>query len=192
MIQKAIQKADLAGASNIRFSVCRFDQLYDHLKGQKFDLVISNFGGLNCIDSNNMKKLGEQLHSLLQENGKLFFVIMGRSCLWEILYYLGKREPATAFRRKRKSLLFQIGEANMPVFYYSPSNLKKIFHSLYTYCRSHPVGLFIPPSYLQNRFVNRKKWLSNLTRLEKRFSGYSMFSNLADHFCIIFQKNGTL
>jgi hypothetical protein len=139
-----------------------------------------------------MEKLGEQLHSLLQDDGKLFFVIMGRSCLWEILYYLGRGKPSTAFRRKRRSVLFRMGEMTMPVFYYSPSALKKIFHSLYTYCRSNPVGLFIPPSYLQNKFVNHQQWLRNLARLEKKFSGYSVLSNLADHFCIIFQKKGTL
>lgn len=192
MIEKARQKAVLAGENNIRFAVCRFDELYHHYRGDKFDLVISNFGGLNCINSDEMKKLALQLCSLLEDGGKLFFVIMGRSCLWEILYYLGRGKPATAFRRKKRSVLFQAGEAEMPVFYYSPSNLKKIFHSLYTYCHSSPVGLFIPPSYLENKFATRKHWLNNLSRLEMRFSKYAAFSNLADHFCIVFQKKGSL
>ncbi len=192
MIEVARQKADLAGAGNIEFAVCTFDQIDDHFNGKKFDLVISNFGGLNCINGNEIEKLGHQLYPLLHNDGKLFFVIMGRSCLWEIMYYLGRGKPATAFRRKRRSVLFEIEGVTMPVFYYSPSDLKKIFRSLYTYCRSKPVGLFIPPSYLQNKFGNRKQLLSNLTRLEKKFSGCSVFSNLADHFCIIFQKNETV
>lgn len=192
MIKKATAKAYQAGVKNICFEVCRFDELHDRFHGYKFDIVISNFGGLNCIDSREMKTLAQQMHSLLQDHGKLFFVIMGRSCVWEMLYFLSKGKPASAFRRKRKSVLFRAGQATMPVFYYSPSHLKKIFKSMYTYCTSAPVGLFIPPSYLERTFENRQRWLNNLARLEKRCSKYAFFSNLADHFCIVFQKKGTL
>ena len=81
MIEKARQKAVLAGENNIHFDVCRFDELYHHFRGDRFDLVISNFGGLNCINSDEMRTLSSQLSSLLYDGGKLFFVIMGRSCL---------------------------------------------------------------------------------------------------------------
>ena len=192
MIEKARQKASLLRATEVMFQVCEFDQLEARFAGQKFDLVISDFGGLNCIDKKHLEKLSTQLCSLLTEHGKLFFVIMGSSCLWEILYYLFKLRPATAFRRKRKSVSFQSGGAEIPVFYHSPGNLRKIFHPLYTYCFSRPVGLFIPPSYLEKQFKKRQKWLTNLTRVEKKFSRYPALSNLADHYCIIFQKKGSL
>lgn len=192
MIEKAKQKAALLTGSNIRFKACRFDELSQHFKDERFDLVISNFGGLNCISRNEMENLGRQLFSLLEEQGKLFFVIMGRSCLWEIFYFLAKGKPGTAFRRKKRSVLFRAGETEMPVFYYSPGNVKKILHSFYNYCSSHPVGLFIPPSYLEKHFTRRQHLLSHLSRIEKKISRYSGLSNLADHFCILFQKKESL
>lgn len=192
MIEKARQKASLLGETAVTFHVCAFDQLKDRFAGEQFDLVISNFGGLNCIDQKQLEKLSTQLFGLLTEHGRLFFVIMGSSCLWEILYYLFKLRPAAAFRRKRNAVSFQSAGGAIPVFYHSPRNLRKIFNPLYRYCSSKPVGLFIPPSYLEKQFQKRQKWLRNLSRLEKKFSRYPALSNLADHYCIIFQKKGSL
>ena len=192
MIEKARHKASLLREAEARFEVCEFDQLKDRFAGQEFDLIISNFGGLNCIDKKHLEKFSAQLSELLTERGKLFFVIMGSSCLWEILYYLFKLRPATAFRRMRKSIIFQSGGVEIPVFYHSPRNLRKIFHPLYTYCFSRPVGLFIPPSYLDKQFQNRQKWLKSLARFENKFNQYKALANFADHYCIIFQKKGSI
>lgn len=192
MIEKARQKAAVLGENGIVFKVCEFDQLSQQFAQQKFDLIISNFGGLNCIDKNELKTLGGQLSPLLSEQGKLFLVIMGSSCLWEIGYYISKAKFTTAFRRKREFVSFRAGDSEIPVFYYSPANVKKIFHSLYDYCYSRPVGLFIPPSYLEKQFQSRQNWLQSLMRLEEKFSRYRALSNLADHYCIVFQKKGSL
>ena len=192
MVEKARQKAAVLGENGIVFKVCEFDKLSQQFGHQKFDLVISNFGGLNCIDKKELETLSGQLSTLLSEQGKLFFVIMGSNCLWEIFYYIFKGHFATAFRRKREFVRFRAGNTEIPVFYYSPGNFKKIFHSLYDYCYSRPVGLFIPPSYLEKQFQSRQNWLQSLLRLEEKFSGYTALSNLADHYCIVFQKKGAL
>jgi ubiquinone/menaquinone biosynthesis C-methylase UbiE len=187
MIEKAKQKALLLNENSIRFDVCRFDELHMHYGHEKFDLIISNFGGLNCIDKNNIRKLGQELSGMLGDHGKLFLVIMSKACLWEILYFSLTGKFGTAFRRRKKTVMFNAGTIGIPVFYYSPNSLKTIFSS-FTYSRSYPVGLFIPPSYLEKKFSSRQRWLLNLSRLEKKFSRYTALSNLADHFCIIFQK----
>ena len=192
MIDKARQKAVLLNRSDIRFDVCRFDELYYRFNQEKFDLVISNFGGLNCIDKNDIAGLSQQLSAMLGTNGKLFFVIMSSFCLWEILYFSVRGKFGTAFRRKKRSVMFKVGETRIPVFYYSPQSLKTIFNPFYKYSHSYPVGLFIPPSYLEKKFTTRQHWLLNLNRLEKRFNKYALLSNLADHFCIIFEKKELL
>jgi SAM-dependent methyltransferase len=192
MVERARQKAAALGKNRIVFRVCEFERLSQQLEHQKFDLVISNFGGLNCIDQNELEILSTQLSSLLNEQGKLFFVIMGSGCLWEIFYYIFKGRAATAFRRQRKLVRFRSGDAEIPVFYHSPSRVKKIFHSLYDCCYSKPIGLFIPPSYLEKQFQKRQNWLQSLTRLETKFNRYPALSNFADHYCIVFQKKGSL
>lgn len=188
MISKAEQKADLLAQPGIVFEACSFDELSTHLGGKKFDLVISNFGGLNCIPTKAVRKLSNDLTGLLNSGGKLFFVVMGTCCMWEMLYFLAKGKLRSAFRRQRKSVSFGSGETQMDIFYHSPRKMKQMFKSLYHCEGSLPVGLLIPPSYLEKFFSGRPRPLQSLARLENRFGSFRMLSNLSDHFCIIFKK----
>src|SRR5688500_4588543 len=79
MIEKARQKASLVGENAVTFRVCEFLQLKQQFADQKFDLIISNFGGLNCIDRKQLETLSVHLSALLNDQGKVFFVIMGSS-----------------------------------------------------------------------------------------------------------------
>ena len=189
MIEKAKQKMLLQNAhNNIQFEVCRFEELNQRFNGEKFDLVFSNFGGLNCIDENEIKRLGRELSSIMSSHGKLFFVLMSRYCIWEILYFSLKGKLKTAFRRQKKLTSFKVGETTMPIFYYSPGKLKKLFNTFYRFEQAKPVGLFIPPSYLEKQFSVRQHWLNRLNRWEIKWNKHQALSNLADHFCITFQK----
>jgi hypothetical protein len=51
---------------------------------------------------------------------------------------------------------FNINGYSMPVFYYSPRDLKKLFQSKFKLVETHPAGLFIPPSYLEKQFSKRR------------------------------------
>lgn len=190
MIEKAQQKLYASGVNSkyIYFMQCSFDELEQNFKNEKFDLVFSNFGGLNCITENEIEKLSDTLSSVTNSNGYLFLNIMSSCCLWEILFYLLKGKSKTAFRRRKKSVLFNVNDSSMPVYYYSPRHIKKLFQHNFKPVQTYPVGLLIPPSYLEKQFANRKHWLSRLNRLEENF-GSSLFSSFADHFCIVMKRN---
>ena len=74
-------------AQQLQFIVCPFASLHEKLAPQKFDLVLSNFGGLNCISKKEIIELGQQLFSLLNEKGRLVVTVMGNCCLWEMIHY---------------------------------------------------------------------------------------------------------
>jgi SAM-dependent methyltransferase len=192
MIEKSRRKlkASKFSKDQIKFVQCSFGGVADHFKNEKFDLVFSNFGGINCIDENAVKQLSKDLSSIIALNGYLFLTVMSRLCLWEIVYYSFKRKFSSAFRRRKKSVLFRINSSSMPVFYYSPQDLKKLFQSEFKPVQTYPVGLFIPPSYFEKQFLNRRHWLNRLNRWEEIWGKYSLFSSLADHFCIVLKKNG--
>jgi hypothetical protein len=159
-----------------------------HFENEKFDLVFSNFGGINCIDENAVEQLCRDLSSITALNGFLLLTVMSRSCLWEILYYSFKGKFSTAFRRQKKSVLFKVNGSSIPVFYHSPGSIKKMFQSKFEPVQTYPVGLFIPPSYLEKQFLNRRHWLNRLDRWEDVWSKYSLFSSFADHFCIVLKR----
>jgi ubiquinone/menaquinone biosynthesis C-methylase UbiE len=191
MIQKANEK--ISGSTNpaaVEFVVSPFDQLANVFANEQFDLVFSNFGGLNCIDKNALKQLSKDLSVLIKPGGYFFSVIMGRCCVREIWRYGIRGKFKTAFRRFKTTINFTVNDKTIPVYYYSPGEVKKIFEPLFSAKEKHPVGLFIPPSYLEKKFAGRSERLNRLEKMEKRF-GYSFLSSFSDHYCIIFKKEGT-
>ena len=191
MIEKAQRKRELSNISSIQieFIQSSFDELKQSFNDEKFDLVFSNFGGINCIDKAGITKLSNDLFSITNPDGYLFLTVMSRFCLWEILYYTSKGKLSTAFRRQQKEVQFKVNGSSIPVYYYSPRDLKKLFQSKFKLVETHPAGLFIPPSYLEKQFSKRPHWLNRLNRWEERLGKYRMFSPLADHYCIILKQD---
>lgn len=150
--------------------------------GRKFDLVFSDFGGLNCLSPDELRTFAGEIKTLLKPNGQLAFVIMGRNCRWERFYFKRKKKTAEANRRRSKEpVTASIGGQNFPVWYYSPEEFYAFFEKEFSIVRKKPVGLFIPPSYLESWFVKRPVLLSFLGFLEKLFP-FSFCSDLADHY----------
>ena len=177
-------------ANEPQFLVCDINNIGRTFAGQQFDLVFSNFAGLNCLDPAQMSALGNAVHTILQPGGHLALVLFGKYCSWETIYYLLKFKPKEAFRRwGSESLDVQLKDnVQQPVFYYSTGNLRRYFQG-FNIIYSKPVGLFIPPSYLEKQFSKHPKWLQKLNRWEKRLGKYSLFSPLADHYCIILKQD---
>lgn len=188
MIAKANEKA--ATGARVKFHTCAFDQLRNSFRGQKFDLIFSNFGGLNCIGRKAIAQLRDDFGALLHADGKLFCVVMGRCCVREIIHFGMRGKLRTAFRRFKQSVNFSADGNDMAVHYYSPAVLKNTFSPVFSLMQKRPVGLFIPPSYLEERFAADEKKLHRLEKKEDRF-GSSSLSAFADHYCAVFKKSAT-
>jgi len=102
------------------------------------------------------------------------------------MYYSFRTKFKTAFRRFKKFVAFNISDSKMSVYYYSPGQLKKIFAPRFIVEKKLPVGLFIPPSYLENKITARR--LEKLSDRENKF-GYSFLSGFADHYCNILKRS---
>lgn len=178
-----ITKSKLASFDNA--SVKYLDLRNYQQKPELFNLIFSNFGGLNCLSYHELKKLEEHLHIQLKANGVIAFVIMGKKCIWENLYFFFKDKMKYKRREKREFILTNINGNYIKTYYYSPNDIKIIFRN-YELIKVKPIGLFIPPSYLNNKIEN-KKWTPILVWLDKLFS-FSIFANYSDHFYIELKK----
>jgi len=74
-------------------------------------------------------------------------------------------------------------------WYYSPAEIRKIFGEHFKIIAVKPVGLFLPPSYLEYFFRRKKILLRLLNQLEKWFS-FSFLSNRSDHFVMVLEASG--
>lgn len=189
MIAVAAGKAATLRLDNLDFVQCPFNKISSCFPKQKFDLVFSNFAGINCANQFEIAQLGKDFCSMVRPDGHLFFVVLSRFCLWELLYYGIKLQPGIAFRRWKKSNSFVIEGHSMPVYYYSPSAFRKLFNPYFIHDRGYPVGLFLPPTYMERSFADRHSWLSKLNRWEYALGKYQAFSSLADHYCVILKRD---
>lgn len=155
------------------------------LEDEKFDLIFSDFGGLNCLDANVLKEMDVIFSQLLNPGGRLIFVVMSRNCKWEQWYFKRKNEPGKAFRRRSaegsEAIIF---DKKFSTWYYSPTEIASFFAKYFTVNKYKPVGITLPPSYLDNYFRKHPLLLDGLNFLEKTFGGCSSLADHADHFII--------
>jgi len=160
------------------------DSFDDTLFEKKFDLVFSNFGGLNCINPDSLKKLFDKIPRILSPEGRFVAVIMPKFCLWESIYYFMKFKFSDIFRRwTSKSVNAELQGAVVKTWYYSPSQVKS-WASKFSSVSVKPIGFALPPSYLQKFFSRHKKFLGRLNNLEKKLNNRSYLSGMADHYLI--------
>jgi ubiquinone/menaquinone biosynthesis C-methylase UbiE len=186
MLKVTQQKAEKYSMQNkISSQYLDLDSISEMLFDKKFDLIFSNFGGLNCINPDSLQKLLDKIPSMLNPNGRFVGVIMPKFCLWESLYYLAKFQFKRVFRRcTSKEVIANLHGTTLRTWYYSPSQVKEWASPNFEIIKTQPVGIALPPSYLDSFFVRKKKFLIALHKLEKKINHQSLYSGIADHYII--------
>ncbi len=154
-----------------------------------FDLIFSNFGGLNCLSPEELNHFFKAAEKKLAPNGKIAAVIMPRHCIVESLYFLAKGSVKSAFRRNTKHyLLANVDGVDVKTWYYSPKDIIIMGKPHFKIINKKAVGLFLPPSYLEPYFKKRLGTLKFLNLLDNIFNKFSILSKLGDHYIISLKK----
>ena len=160
-----------------------YDQL-DRLKGQKFDLVFSNFGGLNCID--DLARVTKNFPSILNPGGFVTWVIMPPVCLWEIFsVFKGNK---SAFRRFNKNgVMAHLEEKYFKVWYHSLRSVKKSFGTDFKLIQSEGLAALTPPPHVTQFPVKYPAVYKALKKLDAGMRNNFPFNRWADHIIVTFQ-----
>lgn len=157
----------------------------EFLFNKKFDFIFSNFGGLNCVSPEALQKLLDRLPMLLNTNGRFVAVIMPRFCLWESIYFLFKLQFGKMRRRRTHGeVVADLHGTDVKIWYYSPGQIRRWSTNHFEVRALRPIGMALPPSYLNQFFAPRRRLLSWLYELEKRISNTSLLSSMSDHYII--------
>jgi len=174
-------------SENISFKVLPIQDLNEDIENSNF--IFSNFGGLNCLSPDDFSEFANKCQLLLSPQADLFFVIMGRKCIWERMYFKLKGDSLKAKRRDSNvGVESLINGLEFKTWYYSPKEITDLFGSKFKMIHTSGVGLFVPPSYLNPFFSNKKFLLKLLNGLDKLFCKFSRTANYADHFIIHLKK----
>lgn len=153
--------------------------------GHPFDLVISNFGAINCVD--DLAALGRKLVDWVKPGGVLALNFMGRFCAWESAYYFARLD-ARAARRWSGRARASLGSQSVPVRYWSKREVLRALGPSFHPFAVHGIGTFLPPSYLFHWVERHPRSFRAFARCERSTSHLWPLSRLGDHTLIILRR----
>jgi ubiquinone/menaquinone biosynthesis C-methylase UbiE len=175
--------------NRITQELCSFAELA-HLNHQgPYDLIFSNFAGLNCTEQ--LDKVLRSFKPLLKDNGIVTLVLLPKFCLWETaLLFKGKFK--TAFRRffsghGRKA---HIEGEYFLCWYYNPSYVKRVLKSDFEVLSVEGLCTFVAPSYIEDFAEKFPKTFKTLVAFEERWKTKWPWKSIGDYYIISLRKKG--
>ena len=164
-----------------------FTSLGQLQRKKEYDLIFSNFAGLNCTDQ--LGNVLQSFHPLLKPGGVATLVLLPKCCLWELLLVFRGRFK-TAFRRwfVPKGAPAQVEGVAFRCWYYNPSFVTRQLKAHYEILGIEGLCTLVPPSYMENfprKYPNLFAWL------KKKEAGYKSqwpWRSVGDYYIISFRK----
>lgn len=188
MQQQLRQKVREAGlSSKISTEICSFTQLNNLQNKGPYDLIFSNFAGLNC--TGDLDKVMDSFSPLLKPGGMVTMAVMPKVCVWEILLAL-RGKFKNAFRRfnSKNGVMANVEGVKFLCWYYKPSyiinHLKKDFALLGV----EGLCSVVPPSYFENFPVKHPRLYKRLQAFENKHKSKWPLTIMGDYFIISLKK----
>ena len=185
MLEIGRVKASKAGLGDqLKFERLDVSRIKVEDLNHKYDLVFSNFGGLNCVPLSKIRSLQHALWDGLRSRGRFVAVVMPAGCMMETFYFMCKLQPAAAFRRGKKSVEWvNVKGESHSIYYHSPRRFVDQFGRRFKTKIILPIGYWVPPSYTEPFFQRHPKWLDMLARLEQT-AQHPILAGISDHYLI--------
>jgi ubiquinone/menaquinone biosynthesis C-methylase UbiE len=167
--------------------LCSFTELQSLKNKGPYDMIFSNFAGLNC--TGELDKVLRSFSPLLKPNGIVTLVILPKFCLWESLLFF-KGNFKTAFRRffSNKGVKAHIEDEYFTCWYYNPSYVIKNMKDTYKVLSVEGLCTLVPPSYLENFPTKRPSLFNWLKEKENKWKCKWPWKSIGDYYIISFRK----
>lgn len=188
MQNKLVEKAEQSEVrSNITNELCSFTDLKTLSDKGPYDLIFSNFAGLNC--TGDLDKVVHSFSPLLKPGGIVTLVILPKFCLWESTMFL-RGEFKTAFRRffGSKGVKAHIEGEYFTCWYYNPSYIIKNMKDAFDILSVEGLCTMVPPSYLENFPTKRPALFNWLKEKENKWKTRWPWKSIGDYYIISLKK----
>ena len=167
--------------------LCSFTKL-DSLKNKgPYDLIFSNFAGLNC--TNELEKVLASFDHLLKPGGMITLVVLPKFCVWETLLILkGKFRTATRRFFSGNGRKAHIEGTHFKCWYYSPAFIRKNLKDRFDLVELEGLCTIVPPSYIEQFAEKYPGAFSYLCRKENKYKNKWPWRYIGDYFIISLKK----
>ncbi len=174
-------------ASLVSNELCSYTQLNQLKNKGPYDLIFSNFAGLNCTDE--LDKVLTFFPDLVKPNGVITLVILPKFCLWEtLLVFKGKFR--TAFRRffSSNGTKAHIEGTYFKCWYYNPSFIINRLKNQFDVLGLEGLCTIVPPSYIEGFAEKHPNAYSFLKTKEEKLKFRSPWKYIGDYYIISLRK----
>jgi SAM-dependent methyltransferase len=145
--------------------------------GEQFDMVLSNFGALNCVVD------WPCLAQLVRPGGYAVLCVLGRFCLWETAWHLLRGQPRKSARRWMGS--DQRSSIGVQVFYRGMREVRCMLGGGFRLVSVRGIGVCVPPSYVRRIPARVLRILDSTDRV---ISSVPIIRSWGDHRLMVFQR----
>lgn len=171
----------------VSFELCSYTNLADLKNKGPFDLIFSNFAGLNC--TGELDRVLASLPQLLHPGGIITFVVLPKFCLWETsLIFKGKFR--TAFRRffSRRGRKARVEGTFFKCWYYNPSYITQKLKKEFDLVGLEGLCTIVPPSYIEGFAEKYPKAFRFLKKWENKLKTKWPWRVMGDYYIISLRK----
>jgi ubiquinone/menaquinone biosynthesis C-methylase UbiE len=188
MIAVAERRVRQANELKVQLHLMPAEALSELSPRQCFDGGFSNFGALNCVE--DLQAVVSALARLLKPGAIFLVCMMGRHCVWEVVWYLAHGNLPKAFRRiRRGSVSARLAPgATIRIFYPSVNSIIRIFSQGFRLKYWKGIGVAVPPSYLEHLAQRHPKLLRLMTRADSCLGKSFICRGSADHILLSFER----
>lgn len=185
--QLSIKIKNVGLTQKISTEICSYTSLDLLQQKGPYDLIFSNFAGLNC--TNELEKIFQSFDKLLNPQGIITMVLLPSFCLWEtLLIFKGKFKTATRRFFSNKGRAAKVNDVPFICWYHNPKTVIHLLEKKYDLIGFEGLCSIVPPSYIEHFGEKHPKLFSYLTKKENKYKGSWPWKYIGDYYIISFQK----
>jgi ubiquinone/menaquinone biosynthesis C-methylase UbiE len=188
MLYQLVQKLErFKMKTKVSFELCSYTNLNELKNKGPYDLIFSNFAGLNC--TGELDRVLGSFSPLLKPNGMVTLVVLPKFCLWETLLFFRGRFR-TAFRRffsghGRKA---RVEGTYFKCWYYNPSFVVKRLKDDFQLIGLEGLCTIVPPSYVEGFAEKHPSAFKFLRKWENKLKTKWPWKYVGDYYIISMRK----
>ncbi|HEX4373244.1 MAG TPA: class I SAM-dependent methyltransferase [Puia sp.] len=185
ILKQKVEKNNLQ--NNISTESCSFTELNKLQNKGPYDLIFSDFAGLNCTDK--LFDVLASFNSLLKPSGVVTLVMLPKFCLWETaLIARGKFKTATRRFFSKNGRKARVENIFFTCWYYNPSYIIKNLKQNFEVVNLEGLCTIAPPSYIENFAEKHQHAWKYLKDKEDKYKNKWPWKFIGDYYILSLRK----